>query len=187
VTNLLLIGPARGRDDEKEHAMDDQQSNQPEHDERGSALARWGRPGAFAAAGLVAGGLLAGSLSASADDSSTATTGDYAATAPSQGTTGNGDPSQPQRPDEKLLTGTTADKVEAAALAKYPGATVVRIETDSDGIYEAHLTTAAGQPVTVEVNKSFAVTGTEQGGAGGHGGPGQTSGESGTSSSGYGV
>ena len=93
---------------------------------------------------------------------------------------GNGDPSQ-------LLTGNTADKVEAAALAKYPGATVVRIETDSDGVYEAHLTTADGQPVTVEVDKSFAVTGIEQGGPGGQGGPGQQSAESGTSASGYGT
>lgn len=62
---------------------------------------------------------------------------------------------------ETALTGTTADKVKAAALAKYPGATVERVETDSDGVYEAHLTTKAGDEVTVEVDKSFAVTGTE--------------------------
>src|SRR3954447_3214029 len=42
---------------------------------------------------------------------------------------------------ETALTGTTAAKVKAAALAKYPGATVQRVETDSDGVYEAHLTT----------------------------------------------
>ena len=152
--------------------MDDQQMT-PAGDRPG-ALARRGRPGAFAAAGVVAGGLLAGSLSASADDSGPTTadgSGGYAATAPSQGGpgvgSGNGDPSQPQRPDEELLTGTTADKVQAAALKKYPGATVIRIETDSDGVYEAHLTTADGQPVTVEVDKSFTVTGTERGGPGG--------------------
>jgi len=29
-------------------------------------------------------------------------------------------------------------------------------------VYEAHLTTSAGARVTVEVNKAFAVTGTEQ-------------------------
>jgi hypothetical protein len=147
--------------------MDDQQVT-PADDRRGG-LARWGRPGAFAAAGLVAGGLLAGSLSASADETSPTATpdsGGYAGAAPSQGR----DPAQPQRPDEELLTGTTADKVEAAALAKYPGATVVRIETDSDGVYEAHLTKADGTPVTVEVDKSFAVTGTEQAGPGGRGG-----------------
>ena len=44
---------------------------------------------------------------------------------------------------------------------------MVRIETDSDGVYEAHLTKADGTPVTVEVDKSFTVTGIEQGGSGG--------------------
>jgi hypothetical protein len=153
--------------------MDDQQQMIPA-DDRPGALARWGRPGAFAAAGLVAGGLLAGSLSASADETGSPTadgSDGYAATAPSQSGpgvgSGNGDPSQPQRSDEELLTGTTADKVQAAALKKYPGATVIRIETDSDGVYEAHLSTADGQPVTVEVDKTFTVTGTEQGGPGG--------------------
>jgi ABC-type glycerol-3-phosphate transport system substrate-binding protein len=65
---------------------------------------------------------------------------------------------------ETALTGTTAAKVKAAALAKYPGATVERVETDSDGVYEAHLTTKAGDQITVQVNKSFAVTGTQTGG-----------------------
>jgi outer membrane biosynthesis protein TonB len=41
------------------------------------------------------------------------------------------------------------------------GATVLRVETDSDGVYEAHLQTSAGQRVTVEVDKSFKVTGEE--------------------------
>src|SRR4051794_16374253 len=68
---------------------------------------------------------------------------------------------------ETALTGTTAAKVKAAALAKYPGATIERVETDSDGVYEAHITTKAGDEITVEVDKSFAVTGTETGG--GHG------------------
>ena len=74
---------------------------------------------------------------------------------------GNTDPSKPMRSDEKLLTGTTAEKVRAAALAKYPGATIQRVETDSDGVYEAHITTSAGEHVTVELDKAFAVTGTE--------------------------
>jgi ABC-type glycerol-3-phosphate transport system substrate-binding protein len=69
---------------------------------------------------------------------------------------------------ETALTGTTAAKVKAAALAKYPGATVERVETDSDGVYEAHVTTKAGDDVTVQVDGSFTVTGTETGG-GGHG------------------
>ena len=172
--------------------MDDQQTTAAEPPR--SALARWGRPGAFAAAGLVAGGLLAGSLTASAADSGSSTTTPGYTSGSQPGTppirTGNTDQSQPQRSDEQLLTGTTADKVEKAALAKYPGATVVRIETDSDGVYEAHLTKADGTPVTVEVDKSFTVTGTEQGGFGGgrggdHDGDGPAAGsESGTASSG---
>ena len=59
--------------------------------------------------------------------------------------------------------------MKAAALAKYPGATVERVETDSDGVYEAHLTTTDGDQMTVQVDKSFAVTGTQAGGGHGHG------------------
>jgi hypothetical protein len=42
-----------------------------------------------------------------------------------------------------------------------PGAAVLRVETDYDGIYEAHLTTTDGQRVTVEVDKACKVTGEE--------------------------
>jgi len=82
-----------------------------------------------------------------------------------------GDPSESQRTDEKPLTGTTAAKVRAAALAKYPGATIQRVETDSDGVYEAHVVTKAGPETIVQVGKDFAVTGTQTGGGPG-GGPG---------------
>ena len=137
-------------------------------------IKRWGTGAAFLASGLVAGGVLAGSLTANAagTDSSTTTSG---TTTTRQAPMNPGDPTRSQRPDEHLLTGDTAAKVKAAALAKYPGATVQRVETDSDGVYEAHLLTKAGSPVTVEVDRSFAVTGTEAmgggGPGGGHGGP----------------
>ena len=83
------------------------------------------------------------------------------------------DPTKSVRPDEHLLTGTTAAKVRAAALAKYPDATIQRVETDSDGVYEAHIVTSGGQELIVQVGKDFAVTGTDtMGGPGGHdGGP----------------
>jgi ABC-type glycerol-3-phosphate transport system substrate-binding protein len=68
--------------------------------------------------------------------------------------------------DEKPLTGTTADKVTAAVNAKYPGATIQRVETDSEGVYEAHIVTSSGEELTVQVDKDFAVTGTESGGPG---------------------
>lgn len=126
---------------------------------------RWGAGIALAATGVLAGGVIASAVPASAETTAattTATTG----TASNAGTdsTRTVDESKSQRSDESLLTGDTAGKVKAAALAKYPGATIQRIESDSDGVYEAHLTTATGDRVTVEVGKDFTVTGTEGGG-----------------------
>lgn len=70
-----------------------------------------------------------------------------------------------QRPDETLLTGNTEAKVRAAALAKLSGGTIERVETDADGhaAYEAHMTRSDGSRVTVYVNKSFEVVGTQAG------------------------
>ena len=132
-------------------------------------------------AGLLAGGVLMNSLSANAADS-TSTDGSSGGTslyaAPPMGDRTNpnpGDPSKPQRSDELLLTGDTLAKATAAVKAKYPDATFQRVETDSDGVYEAHLL-VDGKPVTVEVDKSFTITGTESGPAGGPGGPGAPAG-----------
>ncbi len=126
------------------------------------------------AAGLVAGGILASTLSANAATDTT-TTADNS-------TTESVDPSQPQRSDETLLTGDTKASVEKAVLAKYPGATIERTETDSDGVYESHIVTSDGQHVIVQVDKSFAVTGTQtgRGGGGGHHGPDGDADDSGT-------
>ena len=80
------------------------------------------------------------------------------------GAGGPGGPGGPggQRPDETPLTGDNAAKAKAAALAKLPGATVVRVETDADGAaYEAHVTKADGSPATVKFDKSFNVTSVE--------------------------
>src|SRR6478735_5042915 len=129
---------------------------------------KYGSMAALVAGGVVAGGILAGTLTASATDTPTPT---GTATDQAPNNPNPGDPSKPQRSDETLLTGSTAEKVKAAVLAKYPGATFVRVETDSDGVYEAHITKADGTKVTVEVDASFAVTGEEAGhGRGGHGG-----------------
>jgi hypothetical protein len=125
---------------------------------------RWGGRVALAAGGLLVGGVLVGSMTASAADTATPSSASpYQANgAPAgQRPAGKVDESKSQRPDEHLLTGDTASKVRAAALAKYPGATVLRVETDFDGVYEAHLQTSAGQRVTVEVDRSFKVTGEE--------------------------
>jgi hypothetical protein len=133
---------------------------------------RWGTGAALVAAGLAGGVILASTVSANAatttpsPSTSNGTSGGTAQTAPQHPT---GDQSRSQRSDEKLLTGDTADKVTAAALARYPKATIQRVETDSDGVYEAHLVTAAGDRVIVQVGKDFTVTGTQQPGQGGPG------------------
>jgi hypothetical protein len=122
----------------------------------------WIGKAALAGGGLLVGGVLVGTLTASAADTPSAADQTVAYGAPgSQRAGGDIDESKSQRPDEQLLTGDTASKVRAAALARYPGATVLRVETDSDGVYEAHLTTTDGQRVTVEVGKDFKVTGEE--------------------------
>jgi len=76
------------------------------------------------------------------------------------------------RADEELLTGTTAERVTAAVEAEYPDATIERVETDSDGVYEAHIVTSDGEELIVQVGKDFEITGTQTGGHGhGRGGP----------------
>jgi hypothetical protein len=60
---------------------------------------------------------------------------------------------------ETALTGDTKDKVEAAVLAKYSGATIERTETNGDSAapYESHITTSAGKELEVLVSKDFKV------------------------------
>jgi uncharacterized membrane protein YkoI len=61
---------------------------------------------------------------------------------------------------EQALDAATAAKVKAAALAKVPGATFERAETDVDhgSPYEAHLRKSDGTELEVLVNESFQVT-----------------------------
>jgi uncharacterized membrane protein YkoI len=60
---------------------------------------------------------------------------------------------------ETALTGDTKEKVEAAVLAKYSGATIVRTETngDSGAPYESHVKTSDGKELEVLVSKDFKV------------------------------
>jgi uncharacterized membrane protein YkoI len=64
--------------------------------------------------------------------------------------------------NEKALTGETASKVRAAALAKVPGGKVLRVESDRGGVYEAHVQKSDGSEVEVKVDKSFKVTSVEE-------------------------
>ena len=62
-------------------------------------------------------------------------------------------------PGETPLTGDTKTKVEAAVLAKYAGATIVRTETnrDTSAPYESHIKTSDGKELEVHVSKDFQV------------------------------
>ena len=127
----------------------------------------------------LGGGALAGSVLGTPGISSAATvaatdstaTVDSTATAPAAGTA----PVAPANP-ETALEGDVAAQVTAAAQAAVPGGTIDRVETDNDGVYEAHVTKADGTHVIVQVGADYVVTATldqPQGGpGGGHGGPG---------------
>ena len=117
--------------------------------------------GALVAAGFGTGAAVAvtGSASAATD----ATTSGIGRVADNFGS------SKSINPDEHLLTGDKLAKVTAAAKAANPDATIERVETDSDGVYEAHMVTADGQQIIVQVDANFEVTGTQTG-FGGHNG-----------------
>lgn len=131
-----------------------------------------------AAAVVAAAGLALGGISlANADENSTATpsptsTGQADSSQPNGAPNSNTDPSKPMRSDEQLLTGDTLAKVTAAAKAKEPGATIERVETDSEGVYEAHMVRPDGTHITVQVDKNFSVTNVQEGGPNGSGAPG---------------
>ena len=103
----------------------------------------------------LGGSALAGAATKSSSSSSTTATATTAATpaAPSGQHQANGK-------TEALLTGDTASKVEAAALAKVSGGTIIRVETDADhgSPYEAHVQKSDGTQVEVLVNDKFEVT-----------------------------
>ena len=112
-----------------------------------------------AAVGAAIGG--AGIASAATTGASSTTA---ASSAASSGTPAADPATLSHGPGETLLTGTTAAKVKAAALAAVPGATIIRVETDSAGSpYEAHITKADGTRVTLKIDASFKVTATQQG------------------------
>jgi hypothetical protein len=123
---------------------------------------RWLASAGLVASGLIAGGILAGTHIAGAQTPSATATTPPASNVADPARMGHG-------PDETLLTGTTASKVRAAALKAVPGATIIRVETDSKGSpYEAHMRKSDGTFVTVKIDKNFNVTSTESG----FGGPG---------------
>jgi hypothetical protein len=119
----------------------------------------------FAKVAAIVVGLAAGSygVASAASGTGSATTTTPQSTAPS--TPSAQQPWGHQRSDETLLTGDTLAKVTAAAQAKVPGGTIIRVETDADGHakYEAHMVKADGTPVTVYVDANFDVVSVESG------------------------
>ena len=122
----------------------------------------------------IAGGTYGVASAASGSGGSSGSSSGSAATSPSASAPSATAPSAAapwghQRSDETVLTGDTASKVRELALAKVPGGTIVRVETDADGhaAYEAHMIDADGNPVTVYVDASFSVVSVETGGPGG--------------------
>src|SRR5690348_4470544 len=89
----------------------------------------------------AAGGIALGAAGVAAAATNSSPSSSPSTNAPAAPSNANADPrAMAHGPGETLLTGTTAEKVKAAALAAVPGATVTRVETDSAGSpYEAHL------------------------------------------------
>lgn len=79
-------------------------------------------------------------------------------------------------PGETLANADVTAKATAAVQAKYSGATIIRVETDSGGhAYEAHIKKSDGTYATVYFDSSLNITDTESGfgGPGPQGAPGQ--------------
>ena len=125
---------------------------------------RWFPPRLAVTAAIVAGVAvgsygIASAASGSGSSSSPSAASGFAAAPSAQRPWG------PQRSDETALTGDALAKVKALALAKVPGGTIIRVETDADGnaAYEAHMVKADGTPATVYVNKQFQVVSVQTG------------------------
>lgn len=143
------------------------------------------------ASSLLAAGLVAGSFFSIAGANAETNSNVYPVTA--ETTTPVVDPTAPVTPttpttpvapkaheQETPVTGDLATELSNLALAANPGATVDRVENDTDGdVYEVHLTLADGSHVTVKFDADKKITSTEAGpafagprGDGGHHGKG---------------
>jgi hypothetical protein len=107
-----------------------------------------------------------GSSSSSSSSSSSTGSSTTQSAAPDRDGDGHGGPGPNGRhvgangQEEQALSADVAAKVKAAALAKVPGGTVERVETDVDhgSPYEAHVRKSDGTELEVLVDKDFAVT-----------------------------
>jgi len=134
------------------------------NERKGLVRRRFGAAG-LVGAGLLAGAILAGSQIAGAATSSTGSSPTASSSSSTAAPPARMDPAKMTHgPGETLLTGSAAAKVTAAAKAAVPGATIIRVETDSGGAaYEAHMRKADGSYVTVTFDSNFKVVATESG------------------------
>ena len=121
------------------------------------------------AAGLLTAGLVAGSFMSiaganAADTTSTPSSSSSSTAAPVP-------PSFKAHTPEEAVTGDLATTLGDLAKAKVPGATIDRIEKDSDGVatYEVHMTKTDGKHVTVNFDANNAITSVDTKPAGGFG------------------
>lgn len=136
---------------------------------------RLGRTSLLVASGALAFGLAVAVPALAADDTTgTGTTATETAAATeatasptateSASPSASASESTAAREDEVALEGGQLEKVKAAVLSDYPGATFERVETDSgSAAYEAHIVTAEGERLTVLLDEAYAIVGTEQG------------------------
>jgi flagellar hook-length control protein FliK len=123
----------------------------------------------------LGGGALAGSVLGAPGISSAATSATTAVAVDGSSTAATTDtPAPPAAPaPETALDGDVAAQVTAAAQAAIPDGTIDRVETDNDGVYEAHVTKADGTHVVVQIGADYTVTATLDQPLGGPGGPGR--------------
>jgi hypothetical protein len=114
--------------------------------------------GAAAAVAIAFGGM---AIAHTGSGSSAAATGGGPGMRGGTGGPPNGFPGGGRPGGGAAVTGTAADKVKAAVLAKYSGATIERIIQLPDGSYAAHSVTGNSDTIVL-VSKSFVVTGTAQ-------------------------
>ncbi|WP_296648453.1 PepSY domain-containing protein [Rhodoluna sp.] len=119
------------------------------------------------AAGLLTAGLLAGSFMSIAG----ANAADTPSTPSSSSSSAPVPPSFKAHAPEEAVTGDLATTLSDLAKAKVPGATVDRVEKDSDGVatYEVHMTKTDGTHVKVNFDANNAITSVDTQPAGGPG------------------
>ena len=125
---------------------------------------RWAPSRLVVTAAIVA-GVAAGSYGVASAASGSGSSSGSAAPKSSAAAPSAQQPWGRQRSDETSLTGDALAKVRALALAKVPGGTIIRVETDADGnaAYEAHMVRSDGSPVTVYVSKQLEVVSVQSG------------------------